>query len=103
MDLEAVRCEEGLSTALLIAHKCVLAPVRLLVCSQVSRRAVRPGAAFEHALVALHLTEEEEETRGKLAQLKSTLLFEIILKLRKKDSIAWSLTFFQIASEKVIC
>ena len=60
VDLEAVRCEEGLSAALLIAHERVLAPVRLLVRSQVSRRAVRPGAAFEHALVALHLMEEEE-------------------------------------------
>lgn len=61
MDLEAVGGEEGLSTALLITHERVLAPVCLLVCSQVSRRAVRPGAAFKHALVALHLIEEEEE------------------------------------------
>jgi len=60
MDLEAVGGEEGLPTAQLITHKCVLAPVRLLVRSQVSRRAVRPGAAFEHALVALHLEEEED-------------------------------------------
>lgn len=61
VDLEAVRGEEGLATALLIAHECVLAPVCLLVCPQVSRRAVRPRAAFKHALVALHLIEEEEE------------------------------------------
>lgn len=61
MDLEAVRGEESLSAALLIAHERVLAPVCLLVCPQVSRRAVRPCAAFEHALVALHLREEEEE------------------------------------------
>ena len=58
VDLEAVRGEEGLSAALLITHKCVFTPVGLLVCSQVSRRAVRPCAAFEHALVALHLIEE---------------------------------------------
>lgn len=59
MDLEAVRGEEGLSAALLIAHKRVLAPVSLLVRPQVSRRAVRPGAAFEHALVALHLMGDD--------------------------------------------
>lgn len=58
VDLEAVRGEEGLSAALLITHKCVFTPVGLLVCSQVSRRAVRPRAAFEHALVTLHLIEE---------------------------------------------
>lgn len=33
MDFEAVRGEEGLSTALLVTHKGVFAPVRLLVCS----------------------------------------------------------------------
>ena len=58
MDLKAVRGEEGLSATLLITHKCVFASVRLLVCSQVSCRAVRPGAAFEHALVALDLIEK---------------------------------------------
>lgn len=61
VDLEAVGGEEGLSAALLVAHECVLAAVGLLVSPQVSRRAVRPGAALEHALVALHLTEEEQE------------------------------------------
>ena len=58
VDLETVRGEEGLSTALLITHKRVLAPVSLLVRPQVSRRTVRPGAALKHALVALHLQEE---------------------------------------------
>lgn len=61
MDLETVRREEGLSTALLIAHKCVLAPVSLLVCPQVPRRTVRPCAALKHALVTFHLIEEGEE------------------------------------------
>ena len=65
MDLEAIRREEGLSAALLIAHECVLAPVCLLVCPEVSRCAVCSCAAFEHALVALHLTEGEEE--GKIS------------------------------------
>lgn len=55
MDLEAVGGEEGLAAALLVAHEGVLAAVRLLVRAQVPRRAVGPGAAFEHALVALHL------------------------------------------------
>lgn len=58
MDLEAVRSEEGLSAALLITHKCVFAPVSLLVCPQVSCRTVRPCAALEHALVTLHLIEK---------------------------------------------
>lgn len=64
MNLEAVWGEEGLSTALLIANECVLAPVGLLVCPQVSRRAVCPCAAFEHTLVALDLIEEEEEGKS---------------------------------------
>lgn len=77
MDLEAVRGEKGLSTALLIAHKCVLAPVCLLVCPQVSRRAVCSCAAFEHALVALHLIEKEEEGEiSAQAWFNSTLLYE---------------------------
>lgn len=61
MNLEAVWGEEGLSTALLIAHKSVLAPVCLLVGTQVPCCAVRPCAAFKHTLIAIHLMEEEEE------------------------------------------
>lgn len=55
VDLEAVRGEEGFPTALLVTHERVLAPVGLLVGAQVPCRTVRPRAAFEHALVALHL------------------------------------------------
>lgn len=55
VDLEAVRGEEGLPAALLVAHERVLAPVGLLVGAQVPCCAVRPRAAFEHALVALYL------------------------------------------------
>lgn len=61
VDLEAVRGEEGLPTALLVAHERVLAPVGLLVGAQVPCRAVRPRAAFEHALVALHLLRGGQE------------------------------------------
>lgn len=59
VDLKAVRGEKGLSTALLITHECVLAPMRFLVCPQVSCCAVRPCAAFEHALVPLYLKVRE--------------------------------------------
>lgn len=61
MDLEAVWSEESLSTALLIAHKRVFTPVCLLVGTQVPCRAVGPGAAFKHTLVAINLMEEHEE------------------------------------------
>lgn len=92
MDLEAVRGEEGLSTALLIANKGVLAPVCLLVCPQVSCRAVRPCATFEHALVALHLIDEEE---GKISlKAKITPL---------KNQLKCLYPVFQEASKKVIC
>lgn len=60
MDLKAVRGEKGLSTALLIAHERVLAPVCFLVCPQVSCCAVRPCAAFKGALVPFYLTEGEK-------------------------------------------
>lgn len=64
MNFEAVRGEEGLPTALLIANEGVFAPVGLLVGPQVSCGAVCPGAAFKHTLVALHLTEEETRREG---------------------------------------
>lgn len=56
MDLEAVRCEEGFAAALLVTHKRVLAPVRLLVGPQVPCCAVGPCAAFKRALVPFHLS-----------------------------------------------
>ena len=68
MDLETVRGEEGLSAALLITHKCVLAPVCFLMCPQVSCRAVSSCAAFECALVALYLMVENN------GRLSSSLL-----------------------------
>ena len=64
VDLEAVGSEEGLAAARLVAHECVLAAVRLLVCAQVPCRAVGPRAAFKRALVPLHLREGESEHKG---------------------------------------
>lgn len=64
VDLEAVGGEEGLAAALLVAHKGVLAAVGLLVRAQVPRRAVRPGAAFKHALVTFHLSATDQSDGG---------------------------------------
>ena len=61
VDLKAVGGEEGLATALLVAHKRVFSSVCLLVCAQVACRAVGSGAALKHALVPLHLRERDTE------------------------------------------
>lgn len=69
VDFQAVGGEEGLVTALLVAHKGVLASVPLLVGAQVPRRAVGPRTALEHALVAFHLSEQAGSRRlHKLSQ-----------------------------------
>lgn len=65
MDFEAVRGQEGLPAALLVAHERVLSPVGLLVSAQVPRCAVRPRTAFKHALVALHLMRRTGGWKGR--------------------------------------
>lgn len=61
VDFETVRSEKGLSTTLLITHKCVLAPMCLLVCTQISCCAISPWAAFECALIALYLKRNNKK------------------------------------------
>lgn len=63
VDFETVRGEKGLSAALLIADKRVLAPVCFLVCPQVSCCAVGPSAAFKSALVAFYLMNDKKKVR----------------------------------------
>lgn len=67
MDFQAVGCQKGLPTTLLIAHKGVLPTVGLLVGAQVACSAVGTRAALKCALVALHLSDKQPSFESMLA------------------------------------